>query len=106
VAVLTEVEPRKGLTLRPSTNRVSAPWCRPTTRGWLCRMGCNGAVGSGDHGVARSPSSITRRTFDSACEQARVSPRVLLELDSREAVTEAVAAAVGGGDCVVGGGQP
>ena len=47
--------------------------------------------------VLREPSSITRRTFDSACEQASINPRVLLELDSREAVTEAVAAQLGVG---------
>ncbi|MEK1841536.1 MAG: LysR substrate-binding domain-containing protein, partial [Pseudomonas sp.] len=47
--------------------------------------------------VLREPSSITRRTFDEACAQARVNPRVLLELDSREAVTEAVAAELGVG---------
>lgn len=47
--------------------------------------------------VLREPTSITRRTFDNACEQAGVNPRVLLELDSREAVTEAVAAQLGVG---------
>ena len=47
--------------------------------------------------VLREPSSITRRTFDQACAQAAVNPRVLLELDSREAVTEAVAAELGVG---------
>lgn len=45
--------------------------------------------------VLREPSSTTRRTFDKACVQAGVQPRVLLELDSREAVTEAVAAELG-----------
>ena len=35
--------------------------------------------------VLREPSSITRRTFDQACDRAGVNPRVLLELDSREA---------------------
>ncbi|MCY1251496.1 aminoethylphosphonate catabolism associated LysR family transcriptional regulator [compost metagenome] len=45
--------------------------------------------------VLREPSSITRRTFDEACGLAKVQPRVLLELDSREAVTEAVAAQLG-----------
>ncbi len=47
--------------------------------------------------VLREPSSITRRTFDEACAQASIHPRVLLELDSREAVTEAVAAELGVG---------
>ena len=43
----------------------------------------------------REPSSTTRRTFDKACSKAAVQPRVLLELDSREAVTEAVASELG-----------
>ena len=47
--------------------------------------------------VLREPSSITRRTFDDACMAANVQPKVLLELDSREAVTEAVAAELGVG---------
>jgi DNA-binding transcriptional LysR family regulator len=47
--------------------------------------------------VLREPSSITRRTFDDACAHASIHPRVLLELDSREAVTEAVAAQLGVG---------
>ena len=47
--------------------------------------------------VLREPSSMTRRTFDQACTAAKVQPRVLLELDSREAVTEAVAAELGFG---------
>ena len=45
--------------------------------------------------VLREPGSITRRTFDQACAEAAVQPRVVLELDSREAVTEAVAAQLG-----------
>ncbi len=47
--------------------------------------------------VLREPGSITRRTFDRACAEQGVQPRVLLELDSREAVTEAVAAELGVG---------
>jgi LysR family transcriptional regulator, transcriptional activator of the cysJI operon len=47
--------------------------------------------------VLREPTSITRRTFDEACGLAAIQPRVLLELDSREAVTEAVAADLGVG---------
>ncbi|NJI24121.1 LysR family transcriptional regulator, partial [Aeromonas veronii] len=47
--------------------------------------------------VLREPSSITRRTFDDACLAVGVQPKVLLELDSREAETEAVAAELGVG---------
>ncbi|SQH34149.1 HTH-type transcriptional regulator CysL [Pseudomonas mucidolens] len=45
--------------------------------------------------VLREPSSITPRTFVAACAVADVQPKVLLELDSREAVTETVAAELG-----------
>ncbi|WP_248744828.1 LysR substrate-binding domain-containing protein [Pseudomonas sp. MWU12-2037] len=97
VAVLTEVEPRKGLYLQPlSESRI----CALVSQGhpWLAEpQGI--ALEQLDQVimVLREPSSITRRTFDQACAQAAVSPRVLLELDSREAVTEAVAAELGVG---------
>ncbi|WP_300726250.1 LysR substrate-binding domain-containing protein [Pseudomonas sp.] len=97
VAVLTEVEPRKGLTLRAlDESRICAlvpvnhPWAGLAEGVDIERL----------HQVImvlREPSSITRHTFDKACERAQVSPRVLLELDSREAVTEAVAAHLGVG---------
>ncbi|WP_433898108.1 LysR substrate-binding domain-containing protein [Pseudomonas sp. PSE1(2024)] len=97
VAVLTEVEPRKGLHLQAlSESRICAlvpeghPWA---TRSGEVRLKELDQVIM----VLREPSSITRRTFDQACAQASVSPRVLLELDSREAVTEAVAAELGVG---------
>jgi len=97
VAVLTEVEPRKGLYLQPlSESRICA--LVPQGHPWLADL--RGiALEQLDQVimVLREPSSITRRTFDQACAQAAVSPRVLLELDSREAVTEAVAAELGVG---------
>lgn len=93
VAVMTEVEPRKGLylhALEPSR---------------ICALVPSGHALAGSRiGLAqldqqvmvmREPGSITRRTFDQACTLAGVQPRVLLELDSREAVTEAVAAHLG-----------
>ncbi|PSS52736.1 LysR substrate-binding domain-containing protein [Pseudomonas sp. BBP2017] len=95
VAVLTEVEPRKGLHLQSlGESRMCA----------LLPVGHPWADGKGELPLAkldrqimvlREPSSITRRTFDQACAEAKVQPRVLLELDSREAVTEAVAAELG-----------
>ncbi|MCK3831101.1 LysR substrate-binding domain-containing protein [Pseudomonas fluorescens] len=97
VAVLTEVEPRNGLHLQPlDESRICAlvpkahPWAKQPDGIELAQL----------HEVImvlREPSSITRRTFDDACMAANVQPRVLLELDSREAVTEAVAAELGVG---------
>ncbi|PMQ07720.1 HTH-type transcriptional regulator CysL [Pseudomonas sp. AD21] len=97
VAVLTEVEPRKGLHLQAlSGSRICA--LVPATHPWAQRAG-EVQLKELDQVimVLREPSSITRRTFDQACAQAAVNPRVLLELDSREAVTEAVAAELGVG---------
>ncbi|MFK0089882.1 LysR substrate-binding domain-containing protein [Pseudomonas sp. NPDC090755] len=95
VAVLTEVEPRKGLHLQSlGDSRICAllpvghPWA--DSREELPLAELNRQIM-----VLREPSSITRRTFDQACNLAQVQPRVLLELDSREAVTEAVAAELG-----------
>jgi aminoethylphosphonate catabolism LysR family transcriptional regulator len=45
--------------------------------------------------VLREPTSVTRRTFDRACRARRIEPEILMELDSREAVIEAVAAGIG-----------
>lgn len=93
VAVMTEVEPRKGLRLQemtPSQICALVPVGHPLA-------GTRIDINQLDQQimVLREPSSITRRTFDKACERAGVQPRVLLELDSREAVTEAVAAELG-----------
>lgn len=95
VAVLTEVEPRKGLYLKslgPSHICALIPagheWAASTAQLPIDQL-------DKQIMVLREPSSITRRTFDQACSEAQVQPRVLLELDSREAVTEAVAAELG-----------
>lgn len=97
VAVLTEVEPRKGLHLQSlGESRI----CALVSDGhpWLA-LAEGVAIEQLDQVimVLREPGSITRRTFDEACGLAQVQPRVLLELDSREAVTEAVAAHLGVG---------
>ncbi|AJO79537.1 LysR family transcriptional regulator [Pseudomonas chlororaphis] len=97
VAVLTEVEPRKGLHLQSlGESRICAlvpdghPWAAEPEGLRLEQL--DQVIM-----VLREPGSITRRTFDRACAQAAVTPKVLLELDSREAVTEAVAAQLGVG---------
>lgn len=97
VAVLTEIEPRKGVYLQNlAPSRICA----------LLPVGHALAADAGELPLAsldrqimvlREPGSTTRRTFDQACAEAGVQPRVLLELDSREAVTEAVAAQLGVG---------
>ena len=47
--------------------------------------------------VLREPESVTRRTFDAAATKAGVRPRIVMEIGSREAVREAVAAGLGVG---------
>jgi LysR family transcriptional regulator, transcriptional activator of the cysJI operon len=94
VAILTQVEARSGVYLQA------------LAQSRLCALLPARHALSDEHELAierldqqimvlREPSSITRRTFDDACLAASISPRVLLELDSREAVTEAVAADLG-----------
>lgn len=97
VAVLTEVEPRNGLHLHPlGESRICA--LVPAMHAWAGQAeGIALSALNEEIMVLREPGSITRRTFDDACMAANVRPRVLLELDSREAVTEAVAAELGVG---------
>ena len=45
--------------------------------------------------VLRELGSMTRRLFERATAKARVKPRVFMEIESREAVREAVAAGLG-----------
>ncbi|MGL5996181.1 MAG: LysR substrate-binding domain-containing protein [Pseudomonas proteolytica] len=97
VAVLTQVEPRKGVHLQPlNESRICA--LVPAGHPWLADpAGIRLEQLDQVIMVLREPSSITRRTFDEACAKASIQPKVLLELDSREAVTEAVAAELGVG---------
>lgn len=97
VAVLTQVETSKGLHLKPLIeSRICA--LVPDGHPWLAQPdGIQLAQLDQVIMVLREPDSITRRTFDRACVRAGVQPKVLLELDSREAVTEAVAAQLGVG---------
>jgi aminoethylphosphonate catabolism LysR family transcriptional regulator len=97
VAVLTEVEPRHGVHLQLlGESHICA--LVPAGHPWA---GLSEGIGLEQLNevimVLREPGSITRRTFDAACQAADVQPKVLLELDSREAVTEAVAAQLGVG---------
>ncbi|MEL7937443.1 LysR substrate-binding domain-containing protein [Pseudomonas delhiensis] len=95
VAVVTEVDERPELYLR---ELVESHLCAllPAEHPWCGRgEGVPLAELDGQIMVLREPDSITRRTFDRACGALRIQPRVLMELSSREAVTEAVAAELG-----------
>ena len=45
--------------------------------------------------VLREVGSNTRRAFEAACKEANVQPRVMMEIDSREAMREAIAEGIG-----------
>ncbi|BCQ63405.1 hypothetical protein PBOI14_51550 [Pseudomonas sp. Boi14] len=75
VAVLTEVEPRKGLHLQSlGESRICA--LVPDGHPWL-ELAEGVAIEQLDQVimVLREPGSITRRTFDEACGLAQVQPR-------------------------------
>ncbi|GBL55043.1 putative transcriptional regulator [Pseudomonas citronellolis] len=95
VAVVTEVDERPGLYLR---DLVESHLCAllPAEHAW-CGRSESIPLAELDQQimVLREPDSITRRTFDRACGALPIQPRVLMELSSREAVTEAVAAELG-----------
>ncbi|CDF84485.1 putative transcriptional regulator [Pseudomonas knackmussii B13] len=95
IAVVTEVDERPGLHLR---ELVESHLCAllPQGHAW-CERSDGIPLEELDQQimVLREPDSITRRTFDRACQARQVQPLVQLELDSREAVTEAVAAELG-----------
>ncbi|MFJ5295545.1 LysR substrate-binding domain-containing protein [Pseudomonas sp. NPDC088368] len=94
VAVLTEVESRKGLHVKNLTqSRVCA--LLPVGHEWANEIEIAVERLNRQIMVLRESTSVTRKTFDAACALVEVNPRVLLELDSREAVTEAVAADLG-----------
>ncbi|SNS57034.1 LysR substrate-binding domain-containing protein [Pseudomonas segetis] len=93
VAVMTDVEPRKELRLQAMcVSQICA--LVPIAHQWV---GKRIGIEQLDQQimVLREPDSVTRRTFNRACEHSGVKPRVLLELDSREAVSEAVAEDLG-----------
>ncbi|KQP62181.1 LysR substrate-binding domain-containing protein [Methylobacterium sp. Leaf112] len=94
VAVLTEAEAHPDLHLSEiAVSRICA--VVPRSHPLAHRAALQTAELDGAAMVLREPTSVTRRTFDRACRNARIAPTVLMELDSREAVIEAAAAGIG-----------
>lgn len=94
VAVISDLEPDPRLEAMPYAEHrlvvfVSRkhPWAR--ARGIRLRNL------EGQPMVLREPGSMTRRLFEQAIAKAKVAPRVVMEIESREAVSEAVAAGLG-----------
>jgi len=64
---------------------------------WAARRGVRLRDLGGAPMVMREPGSVTRRAIEAALVQAGVEPDVVMELGSREAIGEAVAAGIGVG---------
>ncbi len=69
----------------------------PKGHPWARRKGIRLAELDGQPMVLREPGSSTRRSFEAAAAEAGISPEVAMEIESREAVREAVAAGLGVG---------
>ncbi len=69
----------------------------PKGHPWARRKGIRLAELDGQPMVLREPGSSTRRSFEAAAAEAGIAPQVAMEIESREAVREAVAAGLGVG---------
>ena len=67
----------------------------PATHEWAGRPGVSITELHGRPMVLREKGSATRRSFETALAKAGVTPEVVLEIGSREAVREAVATGLG-----------
>lgn len=94
VAVTTATGARNGLHLQPlATSRLLL--LMPPTHPWAGRRSVPLAQLAGEGMVMREAGSITRHTFEAACQRAALSVQEWMTLGSREAVGEAVAAGLG-----------
>jgi aminoethylphosphonate catabolism LysR family transcriptional regulator len=94
VAVMSDLEPDPRLDAIPYAEHrlvVFVPRKHPWARSRGIRLGDL----QGQPMVLRETGSMTRRLFEQAIGKARVAPRVVMEIESREAVSEAVAAGLG-----------
>ncbi|MFO0755200.1 MAG: LysR substrate-binding domain-containing protein [Byssovorax sp.] len=69
----------------------------PRDHPWASRRGVRLRELAGKPMVMREPGSATRRAFERALAAAAIAPDIVMELGSREAVQEAVAAGLGAG---------
>jgi len=67
----------------------------PREHPWARRRGISLAELEGQPMVLRERGSMTRELFERAAAKAKIAPRVVMEIESREAVREAVAAGLG-----------
>ncbi len=94
VAVISDLEPDPRLEALPYAEHrlvVFVPRMHP----WAGARGIRLRDLEGQPMVLRETGSMTRRMFEQAIAKAKVKPRVVMEIESREAVSEAVAAGLG-----------
>jgi aminoethylphosphonate catabolism LysR family transcriptional regulator len=94
VAVISDLEPDARLEAMPYAEHrlvVVVPRQHP----WARARGIRLRDLAGQPMVLREIGSKTRRLFEQAIAKAKVTPRVVMEIESREAVSEAVAAGLG-----------
>jgi LysR family transcriptional regulator, low CO2-responsive transcriptional regulator len=94
VAVLAEVEPDPRIHAVPCGRHRLIAFVARQSR-WGKRKRIRLADLEGEPMILREVGSITRRTLESALAAAGVRPHVVMEIGSREAVREAVAAGLG-----------
>ena len=94
VAVVADLEPNLRLeTILCAESRLVV--FVPRQHPWARRRGIRLADLEGQPMVLRELGSMTRRLFERATAKAKIKPRVVMEIESREAVREAVAAGLG-----------
>jgi aminoethylphosphonate catabolism LysR family transcriptional regulator len=96
VAVLAEVDPDPRIHAVPCVRHRLIAFVARQSR-WGRRKRIRLADLEGEPMILREVGSITRRTLEDALAAAGVKPRIVMEIESREAVREAVAAGLGVG---------
>ena len=94
VAVISDLEPDPRLEAIPYAEHRLVVFV-PRTHPWARARGIRLRDLEGQPMVLREIGSMTRRLFEQATAKAKIKPRVVMEIESREAVSEAVAAGLG-----------
>ncbi|HXP73388.1 MAG TPA: LysR substrate-binding domain-containing protein [Stellaceae bacterium] len=94
VAVISDLEPDPRLEAIPYAEHRLVVFV-PRKHPWARARGIRLRDLEGQPMVLREIGSMTRRLFEQATAKAKIKPRVVMEIESREAVSEAVAAGLG-----------
>jgi aminoethylphosphonate catabolism LysR family transcriptional regulator len=94
VAVISDLEPDPRLEAIPCAEHRLVVFV-PRKHPWARTRGIRLRDLEGQPMVLREIGSMTRRLFEQATAKAKIKPRLVMEIESREAVSEAVAAGLG-----------